>query len=295
MLTCFFIYYLVIAHYSDITGLMLTKLKERLHLWICGQTDIEGNTLNFLRPEVLLQWFTCSFCSVLHPSLFPQLVHVLNMMSAKILTYAVSDDETVADLQLRLEKDTNIPAADQELLLEAGLALEPQGPATQCAIDYTVISKHQYCTHTIPSQNSQQSNVIMDWVTVLLLSPSVGDWWATHRPASGLPVLSFLLQLWTSVCSSHSSRKHPLRPWVHNNKQTTFKNVFSCSSLQSFSVFKLLIFLPLSVSLPWWLKRSDKFSAQTMMSFCGSTRTYVLLGVHTAEIPWKFCFGVLLN
>lgn len=169
MLTCFFIYYLVIAHYSDITGLMLTKLKERLHLWICGQTDIEGNTLNFLRPEVLLQWFTCSFCSVLHPSLFPQLVHVLNMMSAKILTYAVSDDETVADLQLRLEKDTNIPAADQELLLEAGLALEPQGLATQCAIDYTVISKHQYCTHTIPSQNSQQSNVIMDWVTVFII------------------------------------------------------------------------------------------------------------------------------
>lgn len=70
--------------------------------------------------------------------LFHQLVHVLNMMSAKILSYSVSEDETVADLQLRIEADTNIPVAKQELLLEAGLALEPQAPATQCAINYSV-------------------------------------------------------------------------------------------------------------------------------------------------------------
>lgn len=79
----------------------------------------------------------CFFFSV--NVLFYQLVHVLNMMSAKILSYSVSDDETVADLQLRIEKDTNIPVADQELLLEAGLALEPQALATQCAINYSVI------------------------------------------------------------------------------------------------------------------------------------------------------------
>lgn len=68
-----------------------------------------------------------------------KLVHVLNMMSAKILTYSVSDTETVANLQLRIEKDTNIPAANQELLLEAGLALEPHALATQCAVDYTEV------------------------------------------------------------------------------------------------------------------------------------------------------------
>lgn len=75
---------------------------------------------------------------MLGPSPLHQLVHVLNMMSAKILSYSVSDEETVGDLQLRIEKDTNIPVADQELLLEAGLALEPQALATQCAIDYSV-------------------------------------------------------------------------------------------------------------------------------------------------------------
>lgn len=68
-----------------------------------------------------------------------KLVHVLNMMSAKILIYAVSDDETVASLQLRIEKDTNIPAANQELLVEAGLVLEPNALASQCAVDYVEV------------------------------------------------------------------------------------------------------------------------------------------------------------
>lgn len=93
-------------------------------------------------------------------SYFPQLVHILNMMSAKILTYSISDDETVADLQLRIEKDTSIAAANQELLLEAGLALEPHGLATQCAIDYTVMSNIN-TPHTKPLQNIQQHSVIM--------------------------------------------------------------------------------------------------------------------------------------
>lgn len=71
------------------------------------------------------------------------------MVSAKILTYSVSASETVADLQVRIENDTNIPAVNQELLLEAGLALEPHGPATQCAIDYTVISSHKYTQYLL--------------------------------------------------------------------------------------------------------------------------------------------------
>lgn len=60
------------------------------------------------------------------------------MMSAKILTYSVSDDETVAELQQRIEKDTGIPVGSQELLLEAGLALEAHSLAAQCAVDYSV-------------------------------------------------------------------------------------------------------------------------------------------------------------
>ncbi|XP_026176556.1 inhibitor of nuclear factor kappa-B kinase subunit beta [Mastacembelus armatus] len=117
----------------------------------------QPNNLNSLLLEKLERWLKLMLkwspqergkdCSVTPSDCFSQLqlilqlklVHVLNMMSAKILTYSVSDGETVADLQLRIEKDTNIPAANQELLLEAGLALEPNGLATQCAIDYTEI------------------------------------------------------------------------------------------------------------------------------------------------------------
>lgn len=67
------------------------------------------------------------------------------MMSATILTYSVSDSETVSDLQLRIEQDTDVPAANQELLLEAGLALEPHGLAAQCAVDYKV----RWLTHRV--------------------------------------------------------------------------------------------------------------------------------------------------
>lgn len=94
-------------------------------IWFLGRTHKTAPTSGFL---------------FLSP--FFQLVHVLNMMSAKILTYVVTEGETVADLQLRIEKDTNIPAANQELLLEAGLALEPHAVATQCAVDYSVILPH---------------------------------------------------------------------------------------------------------------------------------------------------------
>ncbi|XP_044232061.1 inhibitor of nuclear factor kappa-B kinase subunit beta [Thunnus albacares] len=115
---------------NNLNSLLLEKLERWLQLMLKWSPQERGKD-----PET-----TPSNCfSQLEIILQLKLVHVLNMMSAKILTYSVSDDETVADLQLRIEKDTNIPAANQELLLEAGLALEPHGLATQCAIDYTEI------------------------------------------------------------------------------------------------------------------------------------------------------------
>ncbi|XP_070760854.1 inhibitor of nuclear factor kappa-B kinase subunit beta isoform X2 [Enoplosus armatus] len=115
---------------NNLNSLLLEKLERWLQLMLKWSPQERGKD-----PEA-----TPSDCfSQLEVILQLKLVHVLNMMSAKILTYSVSDDETVADLQLRIEKDTSIPAANQELLLEAGLALEPHGLATQCAIDYTEI------------------------------------------------------------------------------------------------------------------------------------------------------------
>lgn len=60
------------------------------------------------------------------------------MTSAEICTYSVQCGEPVSSLQKRIAQDTHIPPASQELLLEAGLALEPHNEIMQCAVDYTV-------------------------------------------------------------------------------------------------------------------------------------------------------------
>nr|XP_043881096.1 inhibitor of nuclear factor kappa-B kinase subunit beta isoform X1 [Solea senegalensis] len=115
---------------NNLNSLLLEKMEKWLQLMLKWSPKERGK----------LHGATPSDCfSQLEIILQLKLVHVLNMMSTKILTYSVTDDETVADLQLRIEKDTDIPTANQELLLEAGLALEPSGLARQCAIDYSEI------------------------------------------------------------------------------------------------------------------------------------------------------------
>ncbi|XP_034026607.1 inhibitor of nuclear factor kappa-B kinase subunit beta [Thalassophryne amazonica] len=112
---------------NSLNSLLLEKMERWLQLMLRWSPKERGRDPNstpsdcFSQLEIILQL---------------KLVHVLNMMSAKILTYSVSAKETVADLQLRIEKDTGIPTANQELLLEAGLALEPHGLAAHCAVDY---------------------------------------------------------------------------------------------------------------------------------------------------------------
>uniref|UniRef100_A0A8C1RA03 IkappaB kinase n=1 Tax=Cyprinus carpio TaxID=7962 RepID=A0A8C1RA03_CYPCA len=73
----------------------------------------------------------------------PKLVHVLNMTSAEIFPYSVQPQEDVASLQERIAQDARIPPANQELLLEAGLALEPHNSVTQCAIDYSMMDSRR--------------------------------------------------------------------------------------------------------------------------------------------------------
>ncbi|CAG5924640.1 unnamed protein product [Menidia menidia] len=115
---------------NNLNSLLLEKMEKWLQLmlkWSAKERGKESSTtpnICFTQLELILQL---------------KLVHVLNMMSAKILTYSVAEDETVGNLQLRIEQDTNISAANQELLLEAGLALEPHALATQCAVDYNEV------------------------------------------------------------------------------------------------------------------------------------------------------------
>lgn len=57
------------------------------------------------------------------------------MVTGIIHTYPVTEDESLQSLQARIQQDTGIPEKDQELLQEAGLALIPDKPATQCISD----------------------------------------------------------------------------------------------------------------------------------------------------------------
>ncbi|KAK6468529.1 inhibitor of nuclear factor kappa-B kinase subunit beta [Huso huso] len=68
-----------------------------------------------------------------------KLVHVLNMVSAEIHTFPVTDRTSVPELQERIAIETHIEPANQELLLEAGLPLDPQKEAAECAVDYKLI------------------------------------------------------------------------------------------------------------------------------------------------------------
>ncbi|XP_069070197.1 inhibitor of nuclear factor kappa-B kinase subunit beta isoform X1 [Pleurodeles waltl] len=60
-----------------------------------------------------------------------KLVQVLNMVTGILHTYSVVD-ESLQNLMTRIAEDSGIPESDQELLQEAGLALDPQKPVTQC-------------------------------------------------------------------------------------------------------------------------------------------------------------------
>ncbi|KAM6965516.1 inhibitor of nuclear factor kappa-B kinase subunit beta [Aplochiton taeniatus] len=115
---------------NNLNSLLLERLEKWLQLMLKWSPQERGKDLHSTPNDCF---------SKLEKILEIKLVHVLNMVSAKILTYPVSENESVAELQLRIERDTKISPDNQELLLEAGLALEPHGEAMQGAVDYAVI------------------------------------------------------------------------------------------------------------------------------------------------------------
>ncbi|XP_061490722.1 inhibitor of nuclear factor kappa-B kinase subunit alpha isoform X2 [Rhineura floridana] len=64
-----------------------------------------------------------------------KIVHILNMTSAKILSFSLHPEESLHSLQSRIESETGISTGNQELLLEMGICLDPRKPASQCVID----------------------------------------------------------------------------------------------------------------------------------------------------------------
>lgn len=60
------------------------------------------------------------------------------MTSAKIVSFLLPCDESFHSLQSRIERETGISTASQELLSETGISLDPRKPASQCVLDGVV-------------------------------------------------------------------------------------------------------------------------------------------------------------
>uniref|UniRef100_A0A2K6BN81 IkappaB kinase n=1 Tax=Macaca nemestrina TaxID=9545 RepID=A0A2K6BN81_MACNE len=67
-----------------------------------------------------------------------KIVHILNMTSAKIISFLLPPDESLHSLQSRIERETGINTGSQELLSETGISLDPRKPASQCVLDGVV-------------------------------------------------------------------------------------------------------------------------------------------------------------
>ncbi|XP_055517677.1 inhibitor of nuclear factor kappa-B kinase subunit alpha [Leucoraja erinacea] len=73
--------------------------------------------------------------TLLEQILSQKFVHILNMTSARVHSFLIEPDESLHSLQMRIEAETEIAAANQELLVETGISLDPRKPANQCVPD----------------------------------------------------------------------------------------------------------------------------------------------------------------
>lgn len=76
----------------------------------------------------------------------PQVVHILNMTTAQVHSFQLTADENLHSLQKRIEAETKIDVANQELLQETGVSLDPRKPAAQCVLDGVVGPRFAYLT-----------------------------------------------------------------------------------------------------------------------------------------------------
>lgn len=74
------------------------------------------------------------------------------MATAQVHSFQLAADENLHSLQKRVEAETKIEVANQELLQETGVSLDPRKPAAQCVLDGVVSSEiaRKSNTHSRP-------------------------------------------------------------------------------------------------------------------------------------------------
>ncbi|XP_048472265.1 inhibitor of nuclear factor kappa-B kinase subunit alpha [Rhincodon typus] len=113
---------------NGLSSLMVKPLETWLQLMLGWDPKLRGGKIEpqSNRPECFL---------LLDQILSQKYVHILNMTSARIHSFLIKPDESLHSLQLRIETETAISPANQELLLETGISLDPRKPANQCVLD----------------------------------------------------------------------------------------------------------------------------------------------------------------
>ncbi|XP_072347733.1 inhibitor of nuclear factor kappa-B kinase subunit alpha [Scyliorhinus torazame] len=113
---------------NGLSSLMVKPLETWLQLMLKWDPKVRGGNIdpNINRPSCFL---------FLEHILSQKYVHILNMTSARIHSFLIKPDESLHSLQMRIETETEIAAANQELLLETGISLDPRKPANQCVLD----------------------------------------------------------------------------------------------------------------------------------------------------------------
>ncbi|KAM7102257.1 inhibitor of nuclear factor kappa-B kinase subunit alpha-like isoform 3-T3 [Ciconia maguari] len=112
----------------SLCGLIVEPVENWLQLMLNWDPQQRGGGLDpeTSRPKCFL---------IMDHILNLKIVHILNMTSAKIVSFLLHPEESLHSLQIRIEFETGISTGNQELLLETGICLDPRKPASQCVID----------------------------------------------------------------------------------------------------------------------------------------------------------------
>ncbi|XP_042648451.1 inhibitor of nuclear factor kappa-B kinase subunit alpha isoform X2 [Tyto alba] len=112
----------------SLCGLIIEPMENWLQLMLNWDPQQRGGGLDpeTSRPKCFL---------IMDHILNLKIVHILNMTSAKIVSFLLHPEESLHSLQIRIEFETGISTGNQELLLETGICLDPRKPASQCVID----------------------------------------------------------------------------------------------------------------------------------------------------------------
>uniref|UniRef100_A0A8C5HTL1 Inhibitor of nuclear factor kappa-B kinase subunit alpha n=1 Tax=Gouania willdenowi TaxID=441366 RepID=A0A8C5HTL1_GOUWI len=113
---------------NNLSRTLLEPMESLLQLMLMWDPSLRGGKVNVDNKKPLC-------FDVLEQVLSMKVVHILNMSTAQVHSFQLSSEESLHSLQKRIEVETRIEVANQELLQETGVSLDPRKAAAQCVLD----------------------------------------------------------------------------------------------------------------------------------------------------------------